>query len=383
VSAPRDEEKQFEIRPGRKARSDRNSGVGVWSTAFRQVGRLIQMGKRASRRAASARKGSFRDNARPCMQRCSVRLTYSKNKGGGQWKAHGRYIARDSATAREGVKETGFSEHSDSVDIATSLDSWQKAGDERFFKLIISPEFGSQLDLAKHTREIVARMEKDLNTKLEWVAAAHFNTDHPHVHLALRGRNDRGETLRLDRSYVKSGIRKHAQELATNQIGYRTGTQVLDSQKKEVAQHRYTSLDTLIAKQQRPKNDLWFEIRQKDATGPEIFDSPQEERARLLTSRLRTLAKMGLANRLQNDSWEVRKDFEQVLRAMQKAQDRQKLLAKHGTLSSDERLPVELTSPRDIQRLDGRVLVHDEDQDGERAYMLLEGLVDFCPARSR
>ena len=35
------------------------------------------------------------------------------------------------------------------------------------------------------TRDLVSRMERDLGMPLEWVAAAHYNTEHPHVHMAL------------------------------------------------------------------------------------------------------------------------------------------------------------------------------------------------------
>ena len=48
--------------------------------------------------------------------------------------------------------------------------------------------------------------------RLEWVAVAHFNTDHPHVHIALRGRTEIGP-LRLERDYVKHGIRQHTENL--------------------------------------------------------------------------------------------------------------------------------------------------------------------------
>jgi type IV secretory pathway VirD2 relaxase len=34
---------------------------------------------------------------------------------------------------------------------------------------------------------VMKGMEKDLGTELEWVAVAHHNTEHPHVHVALRG----------------------------------------------------------------------------------------------------------------------------------------------------------------------------------------------------
>jgi type IV secretory pathway VirD2 relaxase len=33
-------------------------------------------------------------------------------------------------------------------------------------------------------------MERDLGTKLDWVAAEHWNTDNPHIHLLVRGKVD-------------------------------------------------------------------------------------------------------------------------------------------------------------------------------------------------
>ena len=110
-------------------------------------------------------------------------MTYLNNRTRGQWKAHGRYLARESATFENDAKAVGFSRESNGIDIAAKLESWQAAGDERFWKLIVSPEFGDRVDLSRLTRELIERMEKDLGTDLEWAAAEHHNTEHPHVHV--------------------------------------------------------------------------------------------------------------------------------------------------------------------------------------------------------
>ncbi len=77
-------------------------------------------------------------------------------------------------------------------DTAKTLDGWQKAGDQRLFRLIISPENGANMDMRKLTEETMKRLEKQLDTKLQWTAAIHTNTDHPHVHVALRGVTEDG-----------------------------------------------------------------------------------------------------------------------------------------------------------------------------------------------
>jgi hypothetical protein len=93
----------------------------------------------------SGRRGKSTESRSPetkFHQRVAVRVTYSTNRTSGQWKAHGHYIARDSATQKENVKGVGFSAAETAVDVAQRLASWQSAGDERMFKIIVSPEFG-------------------------------------------------------------------------------------------------------------------------------------------------------------------------------------------------------------------------------------------------
>ena len=65
--------------------------------------------------------------------------------------------------------------------IAERLEGWQRAGDDRLWRLIVSPEFGDRADLRRLTRELVSRMERDLGTPLEWVAVAHHNTELPQL----------------------------------------------------------------------------------------------------------------------------------------------------------------------------------------------------------
>lgn len=193
------EEAEFRLRP-RRPRVPRDDSK-VWSRSFKNLIHLVRMTSRPAHPTrdyfglggGAGRKSHF--------QRCAVRVTYSPNRVRGQWAAHGRYIARESATKEAENKEAGFSATTDHIDVAKTLNGWQSAGDQRLFKLIISPEFGERLDLRRHTRELLARMEQDLGVSLEWAAVAHFNTDHPHVHIVLRGRTDAGPPPARPRLY--------------------------------------------------------------------------------------------------------------------------------------------------------------------------------------
>jgi hypothetical protein len=92
-----------------------------------------------------------------------------------------------------------------------------------------------------------------------------------------------------------------------------------------------------------------------------------------MTERLLVLRTMGLAERTGPNLWRVRADFYEILRAMQRSADRQKTLAAHGALMSDERLQVVVTDLRDLTTLEGRILVHGEEESSGRTYLMLEG----------
>jgi hypothetical protein len=89
---------------------------------------------------------------------------------------------------------------------------------------------------------------------------------------------------------------------------------------------------------------------------------------------LKFLESMGLAEPADPNTWHVRQDFENILRAMQRSADRQKMLAAHGVLMSDERLPLAVLDIRRLTTLEGRILVHGEEDTGGhagRSYFML------------
>ena len=368
------DERPFRLRPKRSP-GNPNDDPRKYGAALGSLLRFAQMAKRrrttaGKRSQAQARSRWDSRTPRTYSQRVSVRVTYAKNKNPGQWKAHGTYIARDSATREGTSSRSGFDATRTDVNIATLLDAWQKAGDERIFKIIVSPEFGERMNLKDQTRKLIKLMENDLGTPLQWVAATHFNTEHPHVHIALRGRDQAGTHLRLPRDYIRSGIRTHAEQLATEALGFRTERDAQDVQRREIDQNRYTGLDRIIQRS-NDKQSPSFLIA-IDATSTRL-----SERERILQqnlgARLAHLEKMGLARSIVPQQWKVQSDFETVLRTLQRSTDRQKMLAAHGALLSDPRLPLEITDVRELKIVEGRVLLHAEDETSGRRYLLLEG----------
>jgi hypothetical protein len=281
-----------------------------WSSAFKGLMRIARM--TSTRKPTNASHPSTKQPRKPHKQRCAIRVTYSPNQIRGQWTAHGRYIARESANS-EGI---GFAIDKDAVAIPTTLGEWQKAGDPRLFKIIVSPEFGERVDLKTHTRDLMTRVSKELNTELEWIAIVHFNTGHPHVHVALRGITQAGN-LRLPREVIKHSIRRHAEDLCTEQLGFRTINDAIESERREVKALHVTSLDRDIQRRLQSAGPTFSELKLPSGGGER-----NQMHMRHLDARLHTLSKLDLAEPIAPGRWRVHSHFQQKLASLQRANDR-------------------------------------------------------------
>ena len=201
---------------------------------------------------------------------------------------HLRYIERDGA-GRDGEPGRAYGPQTDEAD----LDAFkERADDDRHhFRFIISPEDGAELDdFRTYTRHLVNRMEADLGTRLDWVAVDHWNTDNPHTHLIVRGRDDTGKDLIIAGDYIAHGFRHRAAELATEWLGPRTELEIQQTLGHEVEQERWTSLDRTL--QREAGDDGRVQIEQ--------FNAPALQRQRLLLiGRLQRLQRLGTADEMQ------------------------------------------------------------------------------------
>jgi type IV secretory pathway VirD2 relaxase len=363
-----DDEREIRLRPPKP--KVRNDGA-VWAKAFKQIMHYARTSRKASRSGGGGSLSKATKPVRARFQRCAVRASYSRNATPGQWRAHGRYVERESATIEDDCQAVGFDGVEKGIDMAGRLAGWQTAGDERLWKLILSPEFGDRIDLERLTRDVLKRMEQDVGAPLEWVAVIHYNTEHPHIHVAVRGRTEDGRPLLFSRDYIKQGIRAIAEDYCTRQLGYRTALDAVEAERREVTENRFTSLDRSISRGAAEGDTAWFSV----ITQPEYrgLREMQQTHEVHVASRLAVLQRMGLAQNLRANTWRVRRDFEGVLRAMQRTNDHQKILAAHGVLMSDERLSITILDWRQTPAVEGRILVHGQDELSGRNYLMLEG----------
>ena len=95
------------LRP-RKSKHEPNENPRKYTGVLRTMLRLVQMSKRGQKtRGTQGARGKARAY-RTFNQRVAVRVSYSANKKPGKWKAHGRYVARESATQGGRAAEAGF-----------------------------------------------------------------------------------------------------------------------------------------------------------------------------------------------------------------------------------------------------------------------------------
>ncbi len=308
---------EFHVRPGRI----RNRGGANSKSFINQVLRAAQKaghtapqagnGKRTSIGRSSFGRGRLAFNRNRLFStscRVVVKARIARHHGqrfrSAPLAAHLAYLKRDGVT-RDGGKGIMFdakSDHADDIAFA------ERGKDDRHhFRFIASPEDAAEItDLKAFTRDLANQMEADLGTKLDWVAIDHWNTDNPHVHLLVRGVDERGADLVISRDYISRGLRSRAEELVAIELGPKPEHEIQSALQREVNAERWTRLDA--------------EIRiNADETGridlrPDLAGAGDLETCRLMIGRLQHLETMGLAAQAAPGEWIVRLEAEGSLR---------------------------------------------------------------------
>src|SRR3546814_15678411 len=99
------------------------------------------------------------------------------------------------------------------------------------FRFIVAPEDGAHYDdLKPVVRRLMVQAEKDLGTRLDWVAVDHFNTGHPHSHIIVRGNDETGKDPIIARDYMTQCLRTRATEIVSLNHGPRPRQQTIAPQ---------------------------------------------------------------------------------------------------------------------------------------------------------
>lgn len=310
----------FRVRPGRirSSRAQRALPFVAQALAAAQKagGHISRSGKITSGRGphfARGRVASIRAN-RLITNRtrfCTVKALVVRNMGQrGPLARHLNYLRHDRVT-RDGERAKMFGSETEDADIK---DFKERCKDDRHhFRFIVSPDDASDMeDLKRFTRELMTQAEKDLGTKLEWVAVDHWNTDNPHIHVIVRGRADDGRDLVIDRDYIKSGMRNRAQDLITQELGPRTDLDISRALSRQVEAERWTQLDRQLVRDANEQGVI------------DVAPSPDRQPDAYLTQkvgRLGHLEHLGLAEAIGPSQWVIAKDAEPTLRELGQRND--------------------------------------------------------------
>jgi type IV secretory pathway VirD2 relaxase len=219
---------------------------------------------------------------------------------------HVNYLERDGVT-RDGGPTRFYSTFADEADARAFVE--RGAEDRHQFRFIVSPEDGREFaDLKSFTRDLMARMEQDLVTNLDWVAVDHFDTGHPHTHVLVRGVTEDGKALNIAGDYIAHGIRARASEIITRELGPQSEIEERQQLSREVEAERLTRLDRdLLSQAKENVVDL------SRIEGPMAGDVEYQQ---LLVGRARVLERMELASKSGPLSWTLDPAAEQTLSDM-------------------------------------------------------------------
>ena len=308
------------VRPGRVRDGGRGAGkpqsfVGQVMRAARKAGHTgLGFGRGASGRGGGFGRGRAATAAlalRSPQRRVVIKARVVRQRGARFRSAplakHLSYLQRDGVT-RDGTDARLFDARGDTADVSAFAE--RCADDRHHFRFIVSPEDGPEMaDLRAFTRDLMARAERDLGTRIDWVAVDHWNTDQPHVHVLARGVDQDGTDLVISREYISRGFRARAEEMVGLELGPRSEREIRSALQRDVGAERWTGLDRALraaAEEGAGVADL--------RPGSEAF--PDRDLRRLMIGRAQVLERLGLADQAGPAQWSLRPDAEATLRAM-------------------------------------------------------------------
>lgn len=291
------------------AAAKRAGAIGAFGSRARSVsgGRSGSARGRVAARVMNRPHPAFRQGRN---RRVIIKARFVKLAGTGisKARAHLRYVERDGA-GRDGEPGKLYDAATDEVDREAFEKRWQ--GDRHQFRFIVSPEDGAELgDLKPFVRDLMQQMEEDLGTKLDWVAVDHFNTDNPHTHVIMRGRDDQGKDLVIARDYLSHGMRKRASELLTLELGPRTDIELQNQITAQVEQDRLTTLDRRMLGE--------AEERVIDLRPMSLVSEDREDAfvRNSMIGRAMKLERMGLAEQIAPGRWRLDESMESTLKRL-------------------------------------------------------------------
>lgn len=308
--------------------------------------------------------GSFaRGGRHRFYQRVTVKFRVGKTFGdikSAKLRAHISYLSRDGA-GDKGERGRFFGKEGElsPESVKTLSKLWE--ADRHHFRVILSPENAHELSLEEFTKKTLKEYEIKLGKDLQWFAINHFNTDSPHTHIVMRGKDSGGKDLVIKRDFISYGARELAAEVATRFLGLRT--------EKEIDRELQNS-----AKQLAPSIiDSWVERGLRDGIfKPHGYSA---KNLKFIKLRLNFLEEAGLAKRTEYEKWELKKGFKYRLKALLEEEKlKRKIEQELGEYKGHEVVIFDIKNPPE-EKITGKVIAKGlVDELSDMRYMLLAGV---------
>lgn len=281
----------------------------LWSKKKTSAGRVSP--KKRNRRSAykSAKpaytfyKASTRKKLSQYSRRCTCKISYTNRvRGAGYDRSTVKcieYIARKEATLAEG--KPGWDKAREGSVLYTydrkgcrSYVNMKRAvkllGEKGLFRIILSPE-----DPGADLNELARRFIKESFAPavgcsgLKWVAANHFNTEHPHVHILVSRTPARGAKAKFTdddnlicfhHQYITRGKAENgASKILTEMCGPRNVRENMEAVRKELSLMERSPVDRLIGENLEKCQGGWL------LSYDTLDGNPDREQVRLMKQR--------------------------------------------------------------------------------------------------
>lgn len=241
-------------------------------------------------------------------QRCVVKMSY-----GNSLEGHDTFF-RSYMTQEEKEEISEKPKYFDAVYDEVPDDEiakYEAEMTEMYFKFILSPE-SKTVPLKVLAREFIKNLQLQTGFGFTWKAVIHTNTDHPHCHVLLNGRDRKtGKLIKRIPPRIIRNARLSAEQICTQLVGPVTSAELEVRNEKTITAKRWTKYDDVIILASTP-------IDYKAESGAEysMSISPSDLACE---KRLKALVEIGLAicfTKNNPPKYYLEKDWDKKLRSI-------------------------------------------------------------------
>lgn len=241
-------------------------------------------------------------------QRCVVKMSYT-NSIDGHRKFFRSYMTQEDKD-EVSEKPKYFDASYDEVP-EDEIERYEAEMTDLYYKFILSPE-SKTVPLKELARQFVKNLQLQTGFSFSWKAVIHLNTDHPHCHVLLNGRDRK--TGRLIKRITPRVIRNShlsAEQICTQLVGPVSSVELSMRNEKSIEAKRWTKFDDWITKAATP-----IDYKAENGTDYSMSISPSDL---AVEKRLKALVEIGLAicfSRNVPPKYYLEKNWEKKLRSI-------------------------------------------------------------------